>query len=417
MGAQSGKGGAATNTPFQTASNQLGAAAHGYGQAMGYQPYQIQGGVGSGPGAQIQGSTGQWGYNPATAAGINPSAGYASGTLANTDLAQYMNPYTDQVINQTMGDLDRARQMAMNQTGAQAQAGNAFGGGRHALMEAQTNSDFFDQQARASGALRNQGFQNAQQAAQFDIGNQNQASQFNLGQDLQSRLANMQNRQFNAGAKNQASQFAQQSGLQQALANASNRTQGGIAQLNANSAAQRANQQAHLAAQQMRMGGADAMANLGLSNFGIGQSISQNQQGQANFERMLNQGILDRAQGQFDQFAGKPQEAIDMLNSIFNPSGQGTQTSTPGALDYLGTLIGAYGAYAASDRRLKDSLKKIGKWKGFNLYTWKWTQEALRSSLPLGPEIGVVAQEVAETRPDAVTELCGGFMGVNYGAL
>jgi hypothetical protein len=421
MGAQAqggGKGGANAyhnQNPFEQSSRNLGAASYGFGQAMDFNPYQIQGGGFGGGGVGGQ-SVGNWGYDPAQAQGIQgPAGSYSSQSLAGTDMSNYMNPYLQQVVDTTMAGMDRQRQQAINSTGAQATAGGAFGGGRHAAMEAMTNADALQNQGQLEAQLRQQGFQNAQQMAGQDIANQNQASQFNLGQLMQQNLANLQNRQYNTGAQNQAAQFGQQAGLQQSIANASNQTQAGIAGMNNRLQAELGNQRAHQNAADFRLRGSEAMNNLGLQNFDIGSQVQQGNRAQGNFERLLNQGILDNAQGQFQGHVNAPQQAIDMLNSIFNPSGQGTSSSQPGVMDYLGTAIAAYAAF--SDRRLKDNVEKVGTWRGHNLYRWTWNKLAQSLSKRLGPEIGVMAQEVAENRPEAVTRSPEGYLMVNYGAL
>jgi hypothetical protein len=83
----------------------------------------------------------------------------------------------------------------------------------------------------------------------------------------------------------------------------------------------------------------------------------------------------------------------------------GQQNST---LGLLGTL-GAAGLYGFSDRRLKSNIVRIGTHRsGFPLYSYEIFGK---------PDIGVMADEVAAVRPDAVVMHKSGFMMVNYGAL
>lgn len=89
--------------------------------------------------------------------------------LAGASLQAYQNPYTRNVIDNSMADLNRARQMAVNDTGASATAAGAFGGSRHGVAEALTNTGFANQAASMASGLRQAGFQNAQQAREFDI--------------------------------------------------------------------------------------------------------------------------------------------------------------------------------------------------------------------------------------------------------
>lgn len=101
----------------------------------------------------------QTGYNAAQATPYAPMA---------ADLSAYQNPYQQQVIDTTMGDLDRARQMTQVGNRDQAIAGGAFNGSRHGVAEAGTNRAFADVAARTSAGLRSQGFTNAQNASMAD---------------------------------------------------------------------------------------------------------------------------------------------------------------------------------------------------------------------------------------------------------
>lgn len=97
------------------------------------------------------------------------AASYAPDTIA-AGMATYQNPYTEQVVNTTLSDIDRARQMANQQTAAQAVRAKAFGGSRQGVAEAETNRAAMEQAARTSAQLRSQGFQQAGELAARDIG-------------------------------------------------------------------------------------------------------------------------------------------------------------------------------------------------------------------------------------------------------
>jgi hypothetical protein len=92
------------------------------------------------------------------------------------NINQYMNPYTSQVINQSMSDIDRARQLQQQQVNAQALSRGAFGGSRQAVAEAENNRNFMDQQARTSAQLRSQGFDTAAGLMNQDIERARQAT-------------------------------------------------------------------------------------------------------------------------------------------------------------------------------------------------------------------------------------------------
>ena len=102
------------------------------------------------------------------------------------NINQFMNPYTSQVIDQSMADLERQRQTQINATGMAATQAGAFGGSRHGVAEAQTNLGFGAQGAQMASGLRQQGFNTALDAAQAQRQMQSQlAGQgFGFGQAL-----------------------------------------------------------------------------------------------------------------------------------------------------------------------------------------------------------------------------------------
>lgn len=80
----------------------------------------------------------------------------------------------------------------------------------------------------------------------------------------------------------------------------------------------------------------------------------------------------------------------------------------------LGNLgLGAYALF--SDRRLKKNIQLQGMKNGHKWYTWDWNEEAKALGLE-GKAEGVIADEVAETNPDAI-QYDNGYMKVNYEAL
>ena len=95
-------------------------------------------------------------------------AGMASNAFLGNRIADYQNPYTQQVIDQSLADNDRARLMQQQGINAQALSRGAFGGSRQAIAESENNRNFMDQQARTSAGLRAQGYESALSAAQAD---------------------------------------------------------------------------------------------------------------------------------------------------------------------------------------------------------------------------------------------------------
>ena len=102
-------------------------------------------------------------YQEAAGEGFLASAGTFDPA---TQTAAFMNPYENQVVQQTMQDI--ADQGAQQQ--AQARAGavssGAFGGARSGIMESELAKNILREQGRAAGNLRAQGYETARGAAQ-----------------------------------------------------------------------------------------------------------------------------------------------------------------------------------------------------------------------------------------------------------
>ena len=146
---------------------------------------------------------------------------YQPSTIAGTDMSRYMNPFENQVVQNTMGDLDRQRQIEANQLGAQASARGAFGGSRDALMQSELSRNYGQQMANTSAQMRQAGYANAQQMAGQDIatgltGSQNrQNAATNLGQ-----LANLGFGQGMALQQQSMQQGALEQGINQLILDA-----------------------------------------------------------------------------------------------------------------------------------------------------------------------------------------------------
>lgn len=84
-------------------------------------------------------------------------------------------------------------------------------------------------------------------------------------------------------------------------------------------------------------------------------------------------------------------------------------TGASQGLSSLGSIASAIGGFF-SDRSLKTDISYIGKENGHNVYRFKYKNN------PHKEFIGVIAQEVQETNPDAVMEV-DGYLAVNYDAI
>jgi len=103
---------------------------------------------------------------------------------AELNMGQFQNPWTEQVVDQSLGQLDRARRMAIGRGEDAAIAAGAYGGSRHGVADAETNRAFADQAARTAAQLNAQGFNTALGAAQQQQGLDLAAQQANQGASL-----------------------------------------------------------------------------------------------------------------------------------------------------------------------------------------------------------------------------------------
>ena len=158
--------------PFAAANQAVGSAANyqsgfqGTTGGIGGQAGNFQQGLGSARNPNVFRSQN---YMNQTQGYENPNQGMQAQNYARDfrqNLNQFQDPYTDQVVNQTIKDMDRARQMTANQISGDAAKAGAFGGSRSMLMQAENNRNFADRTAAAVGQLRSQGFQKAADRAQ-----------------------------------------------------------------------------------------------------------------------------------------------------------------------------------------------------------------------------------------------------------
>jgi len=98
--------------------------------------------------------------------GLQGPVNYERDQSFEQSMQRFMDPYTDRVVNQTMRDLDRVRQMQNSGISGSAARSGAFGGSRSQLALTENNRNVADRTAAAVGQLRSQGFQNAAQLAQ-----------------------------------------------------------------------------------------------------------------------------------------------------------------------------------------------------------------------------------------------------------
>ena len=98
----------------------------------------------------------------ATAAGLGPKQFAAFPEYNLGMVQQYMNPYEQQVIQGTLGDIERARQGQISAEGARATAARAFGGTRQGVTRSLVDEAALRNATNAVAQLRQAGFTQAQ---------------------------------------------------------------------------------------------------------------------------------------------------------------------------------------------------------------------------------------------------------------
>ena len=302
-------------TPSNVAAQQVGTsfgytpsnvAAQQVGTSFGYTPDAVSTNFGYTPDALTAERVG-------TTFGYDPQQVAAQAALGG--IQQYFNPYEQQVIEGSMGDLERQRMRQMAQMGAQATAARAFGGSRQGVAQALTNEAFAQQGGQLASQLRAQGFQTALGASQQDVANQLQAALANQGATsratefgqsttLQAQQANqnaaLQAAQANQAARARATEFGQSTGLQAQQANQAARAAAAQFGQSTGLQAQGMNQQTELQAAL-----ANQAANAAATQFGqnLGLQAQQANQNAALQAAQANQGAYNAAQ-QFGQNLG-----------------------------------------------------------------------------------------------------------------
>ena len=133
--------------------------------------------------------------------------------------------------------------------------------------------------------------------------------------------------------------------------------------------------------------------------------------------------IWDRVDSQLDYIwrstEADEQRDYDLLVAEMTAAGAAAQAKAAGRGSIWGAIIGGVAtvgaAKVASDIRLKEDIQLFDTLpSGVNIYTWRWNEEGKRIGADRYPGFGVLAQEIQETHPDAVSEGEDGYLLVNY---
>ena len=356
-----------------------------------------------------------YGTNQSGNFGQNSSSGGGSSfNQSSQNVYGAQEPYLQDVygqaqgaFNQGMADVNGMRPEVQAQLGGALQSagqgyGNQMGGGfasglagqvgpnaytdalkgqvaDDAMLLKQQNLGGLDARAAAAGMSGSSGYRDQANAMANDVDENalNQMSQ--LG--FQSHNQGIQNQMQLAGMMDQ--------NQQNAMGNLQNIQQGAMNQFNpAMLGQQMAGQYAQT------IGGPTVLG----SSSGGSSNFNQSNGTNMGFSNGVNMGMGVNG-------------SANLGNSYGSSTGQGSSSST--SIDGQGLAAGIGALPIGSDARLKENIKHVEQIDGINMYTWDWKDPAM--SWPMS--YGVIAQEVAETHPDAVVTGDHGYMMVDYSKL
>jgi hypothetical protein len=104
-------------------------------------------------------------FNPMYQQGEEQLVNLGLKPFTGADIQEFMNPYEQQVIQGTLGDIEQSRQMAALQNAQQATAAKAFGGSRYGVQQSLTDQAALQQAAKTAAQMRQAGYGTAAQLA------------------------------------------------------------------------------------------------------------------------------------------------------------------------------------------------------------------------------------------------------------
>jgi hypothetical protein len=324
------QGQALANQPYQAYTGQLTAGTSPLQQQAFNQAANLQVPSSIGQAAQTAQNISQQaqnlGYSPATFGNqfAAPSA-YQAGTF-DTDMfgtqqaQQYMNPYLQAALDPQLAEARRQSQITQAQNAAKLAGAGAYGGGRQAIMDTETQRNLATNLANITGQGYSTAFDKAQAAFNADQARRLQAQQ--LGE---------QSRQFGAGQAMTGAQLGAQYGLAGQQATEASR------QFGANYGLQGLNTALQGAQTQGQLGTAQNQA--GLANLGALSGLGSTQRG-------IEAEAVAADRNQFEEERLNPYKMVQFQQSLLSGLPTTAQTynvSQPSLLQSLaqGSVFGA----------------------------------------------------------------------------
>lgn len=297
-------------------------------------------------------------------------------TLAGTNLDPYMNPYQQEVIDRSLSNLERQRQIqALNTSGAATAAGS-YGGSRHGVADSLTNEAFLRSSGDLAAQLWAQNYNQAQNAAVGDISRDLQAQSQNQAADYNLRANNMNaQNQFNManlGFLNNAAQFNAAAEQNADLANMNALNTGGMFNAGQNQAMELANMNAFNNAQQFNAGQQNSVNLANASN-----SMSADQ-ANANIALANSQGNLSADQANANIGLQNAANQLSASQANANLAMQNNQLGLNAQIANAGNQLSAAGMMGTLGNNLTNAYgTQIGLMSGFGNQQQQYNQNLL----------------------------------------
>lgn len=352
------------------------------------------------------------------------AAAYRPTDFSASELAKYMSPYTQNVIDTTLANVNQNNALQQKTVLSDAiKSGNAFGGDRAGLAQAELVRNQNLSRDQIIAGLTNQNYAqalgqfNAQQAIGLSADQNNAARALQAGAQMGQLGTGAQNAALSGRTAQLAALASQGQLTSQQLAALAAEGQLTGQQLEAlkTSGAMSAQQLAALAQQGQNEGQR-------ITNNNSQGALAQQQLAAGTLQQQTDQQALDRLYQQYANETSFPYQQTGWLgnlvlglgsNSGGTTTGQSTQIGGQAASNGTGQIIGGALSLAAalpwSDERVKDDIKRIGEtYDGQPLYSFRYKGDPIT-------HVGLMAQEVEKQTPDAVVEM-DGIKRVDYAA-
>lgn len=360
-------------------------------------------------------------------------------------LQGYVNPLLENVVSTSLTGYDKDAAAKQAQFAAKGALNKAFGGSRFGLAEGQLGADLVDNRAATEAGLRSDAYDKAFANSNLDAGRRQDASTTNAQIAAQQAALNAQLAQaaaaanagaaneasmFNAGQSNSMAQLLAQLQQQQGTTNAGALNTAGLAQAGFNQDASKTNLGSMNDALTRALSGAGLLGNLGTAQDASARDNVSLLAGLGGTQRDIAtdqaQAPLTLLQLQQALTSGLPLSIFGGQTSTGNTTGTttgsstgsttgtstGTTVSNPSLLAGIGQGAQTAASLAAlfSDRRLKRNIKPLGERNGLKWYRYNYVWGGPKHE-------GVMADEVVQVKPEAVSRHESGFLMVDYGRI